>query len=72
MHNSLWYSSVKLELFSKDESLLKQASGFVVEAANRYYLITNRHVLAGQDVRASVQPDFVIKPYIHRTSYRIQ
>ena len=41
MNNLLSFSSVKVDLFSKDNVRLKPASGFVVEVGNQYYLITN-------------------------------
>jgi hypothetical protein len=43
MNNLLSFSSVKVDLFSKDNVRLKPASGFVVEVGNQYYLITNWH-----------------------------
>ena len=41
MDNLLSYSSVKLDLFSRDGSRLKSASGFVVEAGDKHYIVTN-------------------------------
>jgi hypothetical protein len=71
MNNPLSYSSVKLDLFSKDNMGLKPASGFVVEANNQYYLITNRHVLSGRDIRVRELQEPVMKPYILKTSFHI-
>jgi len=44
MNNPLSYSFIKLDLFSKDNIQLESASGFVIEADEQYYIITNRHV----------------------------
>ncbi|HEU0295637.1 MAG TPA: hypothetical protein VFR47_23050 [Anaerolineales bacterium] len=71
MNNPLSYSSVKLDLFSKDNMGLKPASGFVVEANNQYYLITNRHVLSGRDIRPRELQEPVMNPYILKTSLHI-
>jgi hypothetical protein len=49
MNNLLSFSSVKLDRFARDGTRLKPASGFVLEADNRSYLITNLHVLSGMD-----------------------
>lgn len=50
MNNLLSFSSVKLELFSKDGAHLKPASGFLVDAGGQYYLITNWHVVSGRNI----------------------
>ncbi len=71
MNNPLSYSSIKLDLFSKDGVHLKPASGFVVEAGNRYYLITNWHVVSGRDIPAPRQQEHVIEPYTLKTSLHI-
>jgi len=65
MSNLLSFSSVKIDLFSKAGVRLKSASGFVVEAGNRYYLITNWHVVSGEQQ----EPD--TKPYVLKTSIHI-
>jgi hypothetical protein len=71
MNNPLSYSSLKLDLFSKDGVRLKPASGFVVEANNQHYLITNQHVVSGKDVRERELKEPVIEPYILKTSLHI-
>ena len=71
MNNPLSYSSVKLDVFSKDGASLKPASGFVVEAREQYYLITNRHVVSREDIPASDPQEPVIKPHILKTSIHI-
>jgi hypothetical protein len=68
MNNLLSYSSLKLDLFSKDGTRLKPASGFVVEAGASYYLITNWHVLSGREISASMRQESVIQPYTLKTS----
>jgi hypothetical protein len=59
MSNPLSFSSIKLERFSKDGICLKPASGFVLEAGNQYYLITNWHVVSGRDILTGelLEPD---------------
>ena len=71
MKNPLSFSSVKLELFSKEGVRLKPASGFVVEAGDRYYLVTNGHVVSGKGIPESGQPGPVIEPHILKTSLHI-
>ena len=71
MHNPLSYSSLKLDIFSKEGIHLKSASGFVVEVGNQDYLITNRHVVSGKDVRERELKEPVIEPYILKTSLHI-
>lgn len=71
MNNPLSFSSLKLDLFSRDGRHLKPASGFVVEANDKYYLITNGHVLSGKDVLASEQQEPVVEPYLLKTSLHI-
>jgi hypothetical protein len=71
MNNPLSYSSVKLNLFSKDGVRLKSASGFVIEAKSQYYLITNQHVVSGRDISTSGQAEPVIKPFTLKTSLHI-
>jgi hypothetical protein len=68
MNNPLSFSSLKLDLFSKDGTRLKPASGFVVEAVNQYYLITNWHVLSGREISATSLQEPVIKPYTLKTA----
>ena len=71
MNNPLSYSSIKLDLFSKDGVRLKPASGFVVEAGNQYYLITNWHIVSGRDIPTRGLQESVIEPYILKTSLHI-
>lgn len=71
MYNPLSYSSVRLELFSKEGGRLKSASGFVVEAGDQYYLITNWHVLSGSDISEREQREPVFEPYTLKTSLHI-
>jgi hypothetical protein len=71
MNNPLSFSSVKLELFSKESVRLRSASGFVVETGDQYYLITNWHVVSGKDIAVSGQQEPVIEPYILKTSLHI-
>lgn len=71
MNNPLSYSSIKLNLFSKDGVRLTPASGFVIEAKSHYYLITNQHVLSGRDVSMSGQQESVNKPFTLKTSIHI-
>lgn len=71
MHNPLSYSSLKLDLFSKTGDHLKSASGFVVEAGDKYYLITNWHVLSGRDIPVRGQQEQMIEPYTLKTSLHI-
>lgn len=68
MNNLLSYSSVKLDLFSKDGLRLKSASGFVVEAGDKHYLITNWHVLSGRDFPARGSQEPAATPYLLKTS----
>jgi len=63
MNNPLSFSSLKLDLFSKDGTRMKPASGFVVEAGDAYYLITNWHVVSGRDISAHEMQTPVIEPY---------
>jgi hypothetical protein len=71
MNNPLSYSSIKLDLYSKEGVRLKSASGFVVEAGSRYYLITNWHILSGRAIPASGPQEPVNEPYILKTSLHI-
>jgi hypothetical protein len=71
MNNPLSFSSVKLDRFSKDGVRLKPASGFVVEAGNQYYLITNWHVVSREDIHTDGQQEPVVKPYVLKTSVHI-
>ena len=71
MNNPLSYSSVKLDLFSKDGVRLKPVSGFVVETGSNYYLITNWHVLSGRDISVRAVHDPVIEPYVLKTSLHL-
>jgi hypothetical protein len=68
MTNPLSFSSVKLDLFSKDGVRLNAASGFILKAANQYYLITSWHVVSGEDIHTDGQPEPVGKPYLLKTS----
>ena len=71
MNNPLSYSSIKLNLFSKDGGRLKPASGFVIEAKSQYYLITNQHVVSGRDISTPERQEIVIKPFTLKTSLHI-
>jgi hypothetical protein len=71
MSNPLSFSSVKLDLLSKEGIRLKPASGFILEAGRQYYLITDRHVLAGKDVPTAGQPEPARKPFVLKTSVHI-
>lgn len=71
MNNPLSFSSVKLELFSKDGVRLTPASGFVVETGDQYYLITNWHVVSRKDVSESGQQELFLEPYMLKTSFHI-
>jgi hypothetical protein len=71
MNNPLSFSSVKLDLFSKDGIRLKPASGFVVRARSQYYLITNWHVVSGGDIPMETQSEPILKPYLLKTSVHI-
>jgi hypothetical protein len=71
MTNPLSFSSVKFDLFSKDGIRLKPASGFIVEAGNRYYLITNWHVVSGGNIHTDQQQEPIMKPYLLKTSVHI-
>jgi hypothetical protein len=71
MNNPLSFSSLKLDLFSREGLPLKSASGFILECEDRYYLITNRHVLSGTVVAAGEAQDSVNQPYTLKTSLHI-
>lgn len=71
MNNPLSFSSVKLDLFSKDGRRLNPASGFIMEASNQYYLITNWHVVSGGDIPVNESQEPVVKPYTLKTSVHI-
>src|ERR1051325_684165 len=71
MNNPLSYSSIKLDLFSKEGSRLKPASGFIVECGTQYYLITNQHVLSGREISAGEQSISTNEPFILKTSVHI-
>jgi hypothetical protein len=71
MNNPLSYSSIKLDLFSKEGVRLKSASGFIVEAGNQYFLVTNMHILSGRDMPANKKPGPAIEPYTLKTSVHI-
>jgi hypothetical protein len=64
MNNPLSYSSLRLELFSRDGLRLKPASGFVVDAGEQHYLVTNLHVLAPETQDSETAP-FVLKTSVH-------
>jgi hypothetical protein len=70
MNNPLSYSSVKIDLYSREGARLKQASGFMVEAEGNYFLITNWHVLSGKDF-ALPQDSPIDVPFTLRTSLHI-
>lgn len=71
MNNPLSFSSVKLDVFSKDGVRLIPASGFVVEADKQYYLITNWHVVSGGKLHTSGQQVPVGTPYSLKMSVHI-
>ena len=71
MSNPLSFSSLKLDLFSKEGVRLKSASGFVLDAHRKYYLITNRHVLCGRDMSENAQQEPAIEPYMLKTSVHL-
>jgi hypothetical protein len=71
MNNRLSFSSVKLDLFSKEGIRLKHASGFVLESGNKYYIITNWHVLSGRQLSAHEPPEPVVKPSILKTTIHL-
>jgi hypothetical protein len=66
MNNLLSFSSVKLDLFSRDGTRLTPASGFVLDSDHGYYLITNLHVLSGREIAQGQET--VSEPYILKTS----
>ncbi len=70
MNNPLSFSSLKLDLFSKDGTRLKSASGFVAEAGDKYYLITNWHVVSGRNISESGRQESV-EPYTLKTTVHI-
>jgi hypothetical protein len=71
MNNLLSYSSVRLDLYAKSGAQLKPASGFVIKAHNKYYLITNRHILSGRDSPVVGKQEPVVEPYLLKTSLHI-
>lgn len=71
MNNLLSFSSLKLDVFSKNNVHLKTASGFVMEAARQYYLITNRHVVCGGAIPDKSQQETGTVPYALKTSIHI-
>jgi hypothetical protein len=71
MNNPLSLSSIKLDLFSRQGSHVKTASGFVLEVRRRYYLITNQHVFSQGEIPGEGQQGPVSKPYTLKTSIRI-
>jgi hypothetical protein len=70
MNNPLSFSSLKLDLFSKDGLRLKSASGFVVEVRQQYYLITNRHIISSGDSTGEKQEP-IAEPYLLKTFLHI-
>lgn len=70
-NNPLSFSSVKLDLFSKDGIRLKPASGFIVEAGHQHYLITNWHVVSGGDIETDRQQEPAMKPHSLKASVHI-
>jgi hypothetical protein len=71
MNNLLSFSSLKLELFSKQGLRLKPASGFVLEARRKSYLITNRHVVCSRAVLEEERQESSLEPYTLKTSLHI-
>lgn len=71
MNNPLSYSSLKLELFSRDNVRQASASGFVLEAGSRFYLVTNLHVLTGRDASAGEPQRSESEPYLLKTSLHL-
>ena len=71
MNNLLSFSSLKLDLFSKEGARLKPASGFVVEVGRRYYLITNRHAMCSRDMPEAEPQEPSLEPYTLKTSIHI-
>jgi len=71
MNNPLSYSSIKLDLFSKEGAHLKSASGFIVEAGSQYYLVTNWHLLSRREMPVTNHDDPIIEPYTLKTSVHI-
>jgi hypothetical protein len=69
--NPLSFSSVKLDLFSKDGVRLKPASGFILKTGNQHYLITNWHVVSGAGIHRDRQQEPIVKPYSLKTSVHI-
>jgi trypsin-like peptidase len=65
MTNLLSFSSVKLDLLSRDGGRLKPASGFVIGVDHQDYLITNWHIVSG------AQQELGMKPYLLKTSVHI-
>jgi hypothetical protein len=68
MDNLLSYSSVKLDLFSRDGSRLKSASGFVIQAGDKHYIITNWQILSGRDFLTPEPQEPAATPYLLKTS----
>lgn len=64
MTNPLSFSSLKLDLFSRDGVHLKSASGFVIEVDSQCYLITNWHVVASGQQEPNAKPHF-LKTSVH-------
>jgi len=71
MNNLLSFSSIRLDIFSREGIRLKSASGFVVEANRRYYIITNLHVVLGRAVAEGGQQELAIQPFTLKTSIHI-
>jgi hypothetical protein len=68
MNNPISFSSVKLDVFTKDGIRLKPASGFILQAGNQLYLITNWHVVSGWNVYMEGLPELVLKPHLLKTA----
>jgi hypothetical protein len=68
MNNLLSFSSVKLDLFTRDGARLKPASGFVLEAGSQHYLVTNLHVLSNGSTVESAPQGSSPKPYTLKAS----
>lgn len=72
MNNPLSFSAIKLNRLSREGESLNSASGFVVEAGNQYYLITNWHVVSGRDINTHelLEPD--LEPVTLNTAIHIR
>ena len=71
MNSLLSFSSLKLDIFSRNNVRLKTASGFVVETPRQYYLITNRHVVCGGTIPDKSPQETETVPYALKTAIHI-